>query len=351
MNQPKDSDDLLIRRATIALWGESNDDRRDASSSGGDTSLGAIARSRGDVSRGDVSRGDVSRGDVSRIDSSIDLHDSHRLDDDLDDEFQWAAAAIELYGASRQSRAMPSGLRETIAQLGDAWWTSQAADRAVGSDRGRGAGLDIRSLADDRAVVKRDGEGEGHRYVRSASERASVVQPAGSKGAAWGWFAAAACLLLACFAWATRGGGVTGNGGDGAVAIAFADQRKALLLESSDVLKWSWQLGSDSAVQEGKSGGDVVWSNRSQKGFMRLVGLKPNDPSKEQYQLWIVDSRRSDPQPVDGGVFDVTADGEVIVPIDAKLPIGSVAKFVVTVEPPGGVVVSKLSRVPLVAGG
>jgi hypothetical protein len=52
---------------------------------------------------------------------------------------------------------------------------------------------------------------------------------------------------------------------------------------------------------------------------------------------------------VDGGVFDVTpqatASGDVIVPFRAKLPVGKAAAFVVTMEQPGGVVVSKQERV------
>ena len=39
-------------------------------------------------------------------------------------------------------------------------------------------------------------------------------------------------------------------------------------------------------------------------------------------------------------MFDVTKDGEVIIPIDAKLAVASPAAFAITVERPGGVVVS-----------
>ena len=54
--------------------------------------------------------------------------------------------------------------------------------------------------------------------------------------------------------------------------------------------------------------------------------------------------------PVDGGVFDVRGDGdEVIVPIRASLPVGSPLAFAVTIERPGGVVVSDRSRVVVIA--
>jgi hypothetical protein len=54
--------------------------------------------------------------------------------------------------------------------------------------------------------------------------------------------------------------------------------------------------------------------------------------------------------PVDGGVFEIPADGgEVVIPIEAKLPVGQPTLFAVTVEPPGGVVVSSRERIVLVA--
>jgi hypothetical protein len=51
---------------------------------------------------------------------------------------------------------------------------------------------------------------------------------------------------------------------------------------------------------------------------------------------------------VDGGVFNTpqaSVMGDVIIPFEAKLPVGKPAAFVVTVEQPGGVVVSKQERV------
>jgi len=85
---------------------------------------------------------------------------------------------------------------------------------------------------------------------------------------------------------------------------------------------------------------------------MRLRGLAANDPIVEQYQLWIFDADRDAAHPVDGGVFDVaasSADGELCIPIDARLPIGKPTLFAITVEKPGGVVVSTRERLPLLA--
>ena len=74
-----------------------------------------------------------------------------------------------------------------------------------------------------------------------------------------------------------------------------------------------------------------------------------NDPTKTQYQLWIFDKTRDDRFPVDGGVFDVGADGEVIVKISPKLFVNEPVLFAVTVEAPGGVVVSKRERIVVTA--
>lgn len=102
---------------------------------------------------------------------------------------------------------------------------------------------------------------------------------------------------------------------------------------------------------DGGPAGDVVWSDQLNSGFMRIDGLETNDPTVSQYQLWIF--RGTDPgaeaHPVDGGVFDVLEPGEVIVPIDAKLDVGSAGLFAVTVEKPGGVVVSGRERIVAVA--
>jgi hypothetical protein len=74
----------------------------------------------------------------------------------------------------------------------------------------------------------------------------------------------------------------------------------------------------------------VVWSESRQQGFMPIRGLAANDPKGAQYQLWIFDRKRDAAHPVDGGVFDMV-DGEV------------------TVERPGGGVVSKRERIVLTA--
>lgn len=129
--------------------------------------------------------------------------------------------------------------------------------------------------------------------------------------------------------------------------VPAAEARAALLANAKDVTTLAWTATEDAAAKG--ASGDVVWSPSEQKGFMRFVGLAVNDPKQLQYQLWIFDKNRDQAFPVDGGVFDITPSGEVIVPISAKLPVGEPVLFAVTVEKPGGVVVSKRERIVVTA--
>ena len=94
----------------------------------------------------------------------------------------------------------------------------------------------------------------------------------------------------------------------------------------------------------------MVWDANRQEGYLRFTGLRRNDPALEQYQLWIFDGRRDARYPIDGGVFDSgNQEQEVVIPIRAALPVGSPQLFAVTLEKPGGVVVSDRRRVVVVA--
>ena len=177
-----------------------------------------------------------------------------------------------------------------------------------------------------------------------------------------GWLAAAAALLLAVIGWWPRNqsgpGGAGGSGTNssasigGGAAPSLAEQLANLERQDPRAVRAAWVMPApespDAACPEGCAG-EVVWSNTLQKGFMVFKGLAVNDPSSSQYQLWIFDKDRPEATPVDGGVFDVTKSGEVIVPIHAKLKVGEPILFAVTVEPPGGVVVSKRERIPVLA--
>jgi anti-sigma-K factor RskA len=116
-------------------------------------------------------------------------------------------------------------------------------------------------------------------------------------------------------------------------------EERAALLAKSDSLKIPLAATKDPAAA-GVTG-DVVWDPVTQRGFLHFTGLAANDPAVHQYQIWIFDAGRDKRYPVDGGVFDVPANtAEVVVPIRAELMVRKPAAFAVTVEKPGGVVVS-----------
>ena len=132
-----------------------------------------------------------------------------------------------------------------------------------------------------------------------------------------------------------------------AVTPPPAEARRRLLAGARDTTRLAWTPTTDPAAA-GVTG-DVVWSGSAQEGYMRFVGLAPNDRRVLQYQLWIFDKTRDDKYPIDGGLFDVAASGEVIVRIDPRLHVNDVALFAVTIEPPGGVVVSKREHIVVTA--
>jgi hypothetical protein len=125
-----------------------------------------------------------------------------------------------------------------------------------------------------------------------------------------------------------------------------ADVREGLVNRNADLL--SWTATEDPSAET--ASGDVVWSDLEQAGVMRITGLEANDPTVSQYQLWIFDEARDERFPVDGGVFDIPGEGgDVLVPIRAAVPVTKATLFAVTVERPGGVVVSDRERIVLVA--
>ena len=95
--------------------------------------------------------------------------------------------------------------------------------------------------------------------------------------------------------------------------------------------------------------GEMVWSNAKQKGYARFSKLPVNDAAKETYQVWIVDETRDAKTPLSGGVFNVAKTGETVVAVNAQLEVKKPKMIAVTVEKPGGVVVSKLEKVVALA--
>ena len=233
-------------------------------------------------------------------------------------DLERAAAAVTLAGSAGQP-PLPTELAERLAR--------QAADHFAAAA----------SVAD-----------LGAARTRAAANAPLSARTQNRLGAYGGWLAAAACLLLAIFAWERPPPAVT------PVAVVTPPpapvvaaekplptpaEERAALLAKSDSLKIS--LGATKDPAAAGMTGDVVWDPATQRGFLHFTGLAANDPAVRQYQVWIFDAGRDKRFPVDGGVFDVPANaGDVVIPIRAALMVRKPAAFAVTVEKPGGVVVS-----------
>ena len=204
------------------------------------------------------------------------------------------------------------------------------------------------------ADLRRRIEAEGRKVV--ASLNASAVtdirtrrQPqAATARPQWLWLAAAASVLIAILGWWPRLRDAVAPQPTVPVVTqqptpppepTIAEKRETLLARGAQVVQSAWSSTADPASQG--VAGDVVWDNESQTGYLRFTGLAANDPRTFQYQLWIFDANQDERYPIDGGVFDIPAgQTEVLIPIDPKIAVNSPMMFAVTMEKPGGVVVS-----------
>jgi len=242
--------------------------------------------------------------------SEVEARELMRLGGSDDDSYEQAAAALALAELARTGDSEP--LPEALA------------GKVLSDARARGAARPARA------------EGPAAAQARSRWSRAPAL----------GWIAAAAAAVIAVFGWA-RSPGVVEKVQLVEVAappprVPTPGERRAELLARTI----DWSVTPDPAAKG--ANGDVVWSESRQQGYMRIRGLAANDPKAAQYQLWIFDGKRDQAHPVDGGVFDVV-DGEVVVPIRAAIRVFEPKLFAVTVEKPGGVVVSKRERIVLTA--
>jgi hypothetical protein len=187
-----------------------------------------------------------------------------------------------------------------------------------------------------------------------APSPAPYPPPISRLGNRLGWLAAAACLLIAIGAWTREPREIVVTKSvfvphdvPPPIPPTPTEERERLLAKPG-TQKIEWSATKDDTSKD--AAGDVVWNAAEQKGTMRFRGLARNDPKAFQYQLWIFDKTRDDKYPVDGGVFDVDQKtGDVIVPITARVQVRDAALFAITVEKPGGVVVSKRERIVLTA--
>jgi anti-sigma-K factor RskA len=228
----------------------------------------------------------------------------------LQDEFMQTAALVQLGMAELESQKherLPAHIRERImASAPDSAHRSQNTTRNYSRAK-------VVPISAARPVAE----------PAVAAHKASVW-----RNPALGW-AAAAMLAIALVNFRTDLVSPDEN---------FAQGRSSLMASASDLLDAPW--ATSEIVEYQQVTGDVVWSDAEQKGYMRLAGMPANNPTRQQYQLWIVDPERS-AQPVDGGVFDIPPGAtEMIVPINAKLNVSRPTAFAITLEKPGGVVVS-----------
>jgi anti-sigma-K factor RskA len=208
------------------------------------------------------------------------------------------------------------------------------------------------SLEDEPLPAALKGRLEQHAIAFAANAPAAVATlspsaaPPRSSMNKIAWFAAAACAVLAVAGWWPR---LQGEREPNLMTQAAVARARELLLANDTVMQREWKPTEDPAAR-GVTG-DVVWDAKAQVGYMRFRGLPTNNPEELQYQLWIFDATRGDQYPVDGGVFNIPANssGEVVVPILARLPIRDPALFAVTIEKPGGSVVSARERIVVVA--
>jgi hypothetical protein len=167
-----------------------------------------------------------------------------------------------------------------------------------------------------------------------------------------GWAAAAAaCVALAVSIFTPRNqnqfaGGTTPSPTQ-EDKLDPAQQRQKLVDAPGQVLMA--KLGKGTVKEIPDVVGDIVWSDEKQAGYIRVKGLPKNDVSKETYQLWIFEDNQGSKTPIDGGTFDINSDGEVIIPIDAKLKAKNPNMFAVTIEKAGGVVVSERGKIAALA--
>lgn len=258
----------------------------------------------------------------------LDVAESHELDAVLaqvdgegDDDwgYELAVAALDeaMYGDEAADATLPAHLRERVLTSAVQWLAESKGLKIVAPEGTSGHGIRGDNGRSDSPSTSRVRGGPSARHL-----------------SAMPWIAAAACLLLALVGWLQ----VIPS------RVSPSFQRERLIATATDVRTIAW-ADNDLGVH-----GDVVWSDDLQKGYMRFEGLSPNDPTREQYQLWIFDRSRSDAFPVDGGIFDIDREtGATVVPIDAKIPVSEATLFAVTIEPPGGVVVSDRERLILAA--
>lgn len=238
---------------------------------------------------------------------------------------EFTAAAISMAGLDT-SEPMPAHLRQQIAE--DAQFIVGVGDTAK--------------------------EPEPWPPARPAITYESESRSSGSWFGWLGWAAAAAaCVALALNVWFTQFRPLNEPIPTEQAQVepprppTMAELREEMLRSGGKVIKADWAPGNVKEISD--VSGDIVWSEEKQAGYMRFRGLPKKAGPEFCYQLWIFDKTQDKATPIDGGIFDVTADGEIIVQITAKLQVTGPEMFAITIERHGGVVVSKREKIAALA--
>jgi len=78
----------------------------------------------------------------------------------------------------------------------------------------------------------------------------------------------------------------------------------------------------------------AVWDPAQQAGLLTMEKLPPIADTQD-YQIWVVDPAY--PNPVNGGVFHVSADGRIALAFKPDQPVAQAAAFAISLEKKGGV--------------
>lgn len=259
------------------------------------------------------------------------LHDHAEARGELE-AYELAATAAELALSDAATwQSLPAGMRDQLIASATPYVTEPQPDESLASPP--------------------------HSFAE-AREQAAHAQGKASAGFAWngpqalGWYAAIAALIALAFI-ISRPPTETVIEVERVVEVPAQpkvptqtplDEQYTQLAAKPGVVAAPWGFNADGGDERfANATGQIIFDPETQTGYMKLSGLPVNDPDQEQYQLWIVDADRPDETTnrVDGGVFDVTDAGEVIVPVNPKITAAQPVVFALTIERPGGVVVSQ----------
>jgi len=279
------------------------------------------------------------------------------LDVPVDDSYDLTAAAVDGAVAAESQIPLPENLADRLIQSARSILstavieTSPDSDPDVFDDQSQSSfewkftSPASPSANSAGASVERPGSSSpDHPLSRSGAGGGEIPGRWRVRDSIWAGGLATSLMLMVYLA----SGGPAATSPTGSETRTTADLRAEFLSQPPpDLVEVNWIVPDDDLSQVN---GTVVWSDDRQEGYMTFRGLPANDPEVEQYQLWIFDQSRSEAYPVDGGVFDIRSnEEESIVRIDPKLKVHEATLFAVTIEQPGGVVVSDRSRLPVLS--